>query len=84
MVYQIRNLFNEIDVDHNETIEWYEFHEAFTIMGINITEEESRMMFRHYDLNNNDEISFPEFQAMIEEKIQKDILIFDDLVSEVK
>ena len=53
-------------------------------MGINITKQESTQLFRKYDEDNDGNINKIEFQKMIEERIAKDVLIFDDVMTQLK
>ena len=53
-------------------------------IGVNISKEESLVLFKEYDTNDNGEIDFNEFKSLIEKKLAKDILVFDDIISEIK
>ena len=52
-------------------------------IGVNISKEESLVLFKEYDTNDNGEIDFNEFKSLIEKKLAKDILVFDDIISEI-
>jgi Ca2+-binding EF-hand superfamily protein len=51
---------------------------------VNISKEECHELFKEYDTNENGLIDFEEFKFLVEKKLAKDILVFDDIITEIK
>lgn len=57
----LKTLFQSIDVDKNGVIDINELRELFRKIGIELNDEEFRITFSSFDINNDGKIDFSEF-----------------------
>ena len=84
LVSQIRTLFDSIDDNKSGDIDEIEFYKSFIKIGVNISGQEAKELFEEYDADKSGTIEFDEFKSMIEKKLANDVLVFDDIISEVR
>lgn len=49
-----------MDDNNNKTLEWFEFDKACRDFRVNITENERKRLFQHFDINGDGHVSFDE------------------------
>jgi len=81
---EIMDLFRELDMDGNGTLDIHEVVRSLTQLGGNPTQEEISKMFALYDKDKDGKITKEEFYAVMEEKLKKDILQLEDLLSSLR
>lgn len=55
-----------MDADQSNSIDFNEFKDVVKKLGVNATSEQIKTLFRKYDDNQNNSLSFGEFAKMIE------------------
>ena len=58
-------LFNEIDADGNQRIDFYEFRSIFLKLGISVSEKSLRQQFQSIDKDQDQDIDFLEFKTFV-------------------
>ena len=81
---EILQLFREIDTDNSNSLTIDELVKALSKMGANPTSEEANRLFQELDRNGDGKISYNEFRIAMEEKIKKDILHLEGLLSDLR
>ena len=69
----LKNLFDRVDVDQSNQIEFDEFKLMFEKMGVKLTEVEVHNIFNSVDFDISGKITYPEFMADFEKTVKTDI-----------
>ncbi len=67
---EFREIFNLVDKDKGGSISKKELSQLMQTLGINADENEINLMINEIDKNNNNEIEFEEFVAVMSRKVQ--------------
>ena len=60
-VAQLAKLFRQYDRDHSSTLSLSEFSDALTDFGVNLRDDQKRLLFNSFDSNGDGELSYQEF-----------------------
>ena len=69
MIKEFREIFNLVDKDKGGTISVQEVQDLMDMLGMQMSEAETRAMVAEIDLDGNGEIDFPEFLTMMLRKM---------------
>jgi Ca2+-binding EF-hand superfamily protein len=58
-------VFKFMDADESNAIDFSEFKDVVKKLGVSVTTEQVRTLFRKYDVNRNNSLSFGEFAKMV-------------------
>ena len=81
---EIDALFRELDTDQSGFLTIDEMIRCMSKLGVSTTSEDVAKIFDRIDKNKDGKISPEEFREVMEEKIKKDILQLDDLLSDLR
>jgi Ca2+-binding EF-hand superfamily protein len=80
----IRDLFNECDIDHNESLSLHELHKALKMVGLNCSSLELKELFDMIDKNHDEKIDADEFEKVMLQKVATDLYHGHSLFHEIK
>ncbi len=69
----LKNLFDKVDIDNSNELEFVEFKAMFDKMNLKLTEKEVRDIFNSIDFDWSGKITFPEFIADFKRTVDTDI-----------
>lgn len=81
---EIQELFFEVDVDRSNFIDKNELGQALMKVGMNPTNQELDEYFLKFDKDGNGKISYGEFLYIFQDKIKSEMMIMDELLSNLR
>lgn len=71
---EIKELFNQIDENKNQSLDQRELHKALCSVGLNPSVEELAQYFQQFDKDNSGTISYLEFSIIVKDILKKELL----------
>ena len=81
---EIYRLFKEIDANNDETIGREELARCLSVVGGDVSDDELDRIFAQLDANRDGKVSFEEFKYIMEQKLKKDLLQMEQLLSDLR